>query len=330
MQDLYFDLNYGKLYEAVESGVCEIFEFENNLGKVRHLFLKRKIPNLINGIQYYDLATPYGYGGPLMIEVLEENKNVVEEKFEEAFQNYCQQNNVVSEFVRFHPLFLNAQDFTKIYDVQHRRYTTGTNLQAHEDPVQAEFSKSTRRNIRNAIKAGVTVDISVNPKDLKNFQEVYYSTMKRNNADSIYYFNNQYFSDCLKLLGKHVVLTEVNYGSRTIGMGLSFIYNKSIHTHLSGTLEEYHHLSPAYLLQYALVVWGKENGYHLIHDGGGRTSDPQDKLFLFKKQFGKNTIFDYFVGHKIWNKEIYEELCKATIASEETDFFPAYRTVGAK
>lgn len=330
MQDLYFELNYGKLYEAIESGVCEVFEFENGLGKVRHLFLKRQIPVPVNGIQYYDLTTPYGYGGPFISEALEENKKELVEQFGKAFQIYCKQHNVVSEFIRFHPLFLNACDFTGIYDIQHRRCTTGTNLHAYEDPVQSEFSKSTRRNIRKAINAGVTFEVTVNPINLKNFKEIYYSTMKRNNADSIYYFDDGYFSDCLRLLGKHVVLTEVNYEGQTIGMGLSFIYNKIIHTHLSGTLEEYHDFSPAYLLQYALAVWGKENGYHLIHDGGGRTSEPDDKLFLFKKQFGKNTEFDYYVGHKIWCSEVYQKLCQEIDAFEETDFFPAYRKVPAK
>lgn len=325
MQDLYFELNYGKLYEAIESGICEEFIFENELGKVRHLFLKRQIPISFSNVQYYDLVTPYGYGGPLMSGALEENKAELAKNFEAAFHEYCVHNKVVSEFIRFHPLLLNAHDFAGIYKTQHRRCTTGTNLLDYEDPVQSEFSKSTRRNIRNAHKAGATFNVTVNPKGLKNFKEIYYSTMKRNNAEAVYYFNDQYFTDCLRLLGEHIVLTEVSFGGKTIGMGLSFAYGPYIHTHLSGTLEEYHHLSPAYLLQYALAIWGKENGYHLIHDGGGRTSDSKDKLFLFKKQFGKNTEFDYFVGHKIWNKEIYQQLCKSAGTQDESDFFPAYR-----
>lgn len=325
MQDLYFEPNYGKLYEAIESGVCEEFQFENESGKVHHLFLKRRIPVSISEVQYYDLATPYGYGGPLIIGASEKDKAKLAEQFEAAFRKYCVQNNVVSEFIRFHPLLLNAQDFRRTYEIQHRRCTTGTNLAAYDDPVQSEFSKSTRRNIRNALKAGAAFDVTVNPKELKNFKEIYYATMKRNNADAIYYFSDQYFSDCLRLLGEHIILTEVNFGGKTIGMGLSFVYGQYIHTHLSGTLEEYHHLYPAYLLQYALAVWGKENGYHLIHDGGGRTSDPDDKLLLFKKQFGKNTEFDYFVGHKVWNEEIYQRLAEAAEAQEAPDFFPAYR-----
>lgn len=330
VQDIYFEMAYGKLYEAIESGACDVFEFENELGKVRHLFLKRQISVPIDGVYYYDLTTPYGYGGPLMIGTSKEHKKELAEQFKEAFQNYCEQNHVVSEFIRFHPLFLNGQDFKGVYDVQHRRHTVGTNLQSYEDPIQAEFTKSTKKNIRNALKSGVTFNVIVNPEDLKSFKDIYYATMKRNKADSIYYFDDQYFSDCLTLLGKNVILVEVCYEGKIIGMGLNFIYDKLIHCHLSGTLEEYHQLSPAYVLQYALALWGKENGYHLIHDGGGRTSDPKDTLFQFKKQFGKNTGFDYFVGHKIWNKEIYRELCSAMGVHEETDYFPAYRKMQSK
>lgn len=327
LQDLFFEQNYGKLYESIEDGVCEVFNFENSLGKVRHLFLKRKIPILLEGKYYFDLATPYGYGGPLISSVKGSNKQRLIEQFHTAFHQYCSDNNVVSEFIRFHPLFFNAHDFKDIYNVQHRRCTTGTNLLDFEDPIQAEFSKSTKRNIRKAIKEGVTFKVTLYPSDLKDFKNIYYETMNRNNADSIYYFTDEYFSDCLRLLGKHLVLTEVLYRGKTIGMGLSFIYNQVIHTHLSGTLEEYHHLSPAYVLQYALALWGKNNGFHLIHDGGGRTADPDDTLFLFKKQFGKNTEFQYFVGQKIWNNEIYQKLCDALCISNDSGIFPAYRTI---
>ncbi len=39
-----------------------------------------------------------------------------------------------------------------------------------------------------------------------------------------------------------------------------FVYNNLIRTHLSSTLEGYNHLSPVYVITYAIVLWGKENG----------------------------------------------------------------------
>ena len=46
----------------------------------------------------------------------------------------------------------NAKDFENIYRINCIRKTLGTNLKQFEDPVASEFSKSCRKNIRQAIK----------------------------------------------------------------------------------------------------------------------------------------------------------------------------------
>lgn len=61
--------------------------------------------------------------------------------FEKAFGEYCQENQVVSEFVRFHPLVENAMDFQSCCEVAHSRNTVGTDLEAYQDPFMDEFSK---------------------------------------------------------------------------------------------------------------------------------------------------------------------------------------------
>ena len=149
--------------------------------------------------------------------------------------------------------------------------------------------------------------------------------MDRNKAAEFYYFNDEYFSQCLELLGEHVVLIEAVYQEQTIAMGLYFIYGKTIHIHLSGTLSEFLYLSPAYILRYAITIWGKENGYKLIPHGGGSSKVPDDSLYLFKKQFGRNTEFKFFIGKKVWNIEVYEQLCRSYGVDKSIEYFPAYR-----
>ncbi|MFD1031313.1 peptidoglycan bridge formation glycyltransferase FemA/FemB family protein [Metaplanococcus flavidus] len=324
MLDIYFEENYGRLYEKVENGKCVVFEFEHSLGSVRHLFIKREIPIQLKGESYYDLVTPYGYGGPVITEC-KNNKEELVQEFQLEFQKYCFDNNIVSEFVRFHPLLSNEQDFKDCYTVNFRRNTTGTTLKPYDDPVQTEFSKSTKKAIRKALNAGVEFNVIVNPKSLKEFQRIYYATMKRIDASSHYFFDDEYFSDCLNFFGKNLILVEATYDNQVIGMELHFLYNNILHTHLSGSIEDFHHLSPVYVLTYAIALWGKENGVKLIHSGGGVTSDPEDGLYLFKKRFGKNTEFDYFVGYKVWNKNLYEKLMEAAEVNRNTEFFPAYR-----
>lgn len=325
MSDLYFDKRYGKLYESIENGICKIFEYQSALGKVRHMFIKREIPETVDGRVYYDIVTSYGYGGPLISECRPENKKQLVREFDKAFARYCAEERIVSEFIRFHPVLDNAADFREVYDVRYMRPTVGTNLIAFEDPMAEEFSKTTRKNIRRALKEGVTYRVIENPGNLDAFKDIYYDTMKRKNADDYYFFGDEYFEGLLNAFGDHLVLTEALYEGRTIGMTLTFKYKELLHTHLSGTVEESHRLYPAYIMQYATVRWGKENGYHLLHGGGGLSNSPDDSLYLFKKQFGKQTAFDFHIGRKVWNQGIYEKLCEASGTNSDSDFFPAYR-----
>lgn len=64
--DFYFDRNYGKLYEKCEDGIQEIFEYEDENGKISNQFIKRKIDVKVEEKKYFDIVTPYGYGGPII------------------------------------------------------------------------------------------------------------------------------------------------------------------------------------------------------------------------------------------------------------------------
>lgn len=328
MMDIFFEENYGKLYEKIEDGICETYEFSHPSGSITHLFIKREVPISIAGQKYYDIITPYGYGGPLITCSEKDDKDKLVCAFKDAFQKYCDDNHIVGEFVRFHPVLGNADDFKTCYDVEFMRKTVGTNLKDFSDPVQAEFSKSTRKAIRHALRLGIEYRITVNPENLDKFAEIYHINMKRVHADTFYYFDKAYFDRILDCFGEHVVLVEALYEGEVIGAEMHFAYNNLIHTHLSGTLEGYGHLSPVYVMTYAIALWGKENGMDLIHAGGGVTNKPDDSLLLFKKKFGKNSEFDFYVGRKIWNESVYEKLCIASGAARQEKFFPAYRAKG--
>lgn len=325
MKDLYFEWAYGKLYEDIEKGVCESFIFENQAGKVEHLFLKKEIPLNIDGNKYFDLVTPYGYGGPIISELVGE-KEVLITGFKEAFHQYCLDHNIVSEFVRFHPLKENQFDFKDIYEISLNRKTVGTNIKILSDETfKEEFSKSTRKLINQQLKRGVSFKVTRGPKNVESFKEVYYSTMDRNNATDYYYFNDKYFEDFLVSFKENILLVEVLYESKVIAAGFYFISEDVIHAHLSGTLNEYLYLSPAYIIKYATVEWAKKNNISLVHYGGGLSSSLDDSLYKFKKKFGQSTEFDFYVGKKIWRKKIYEELCDVH-QSKKDDFFPKYRS----
>lgn len=329
--DIYFDRNYGKLYEDIENGKAEVFEFKCEIGKIENQFIKREIPNNINNITYFDIVTPYGYGGPLITEIKDKEKiNYLVKRYIEAFKEYCEKNNIVSEFIRFHPIIENHKYFEDTYEVINIRKTLGTNIKDYDDPIKEEFSKSARKSIRQILKKGITYRIIENPDSVGSFKEIYYSTMDRNGASEYYYFDDNYFKKCLTYFKDNLLLIEVLYEEKVIASGLYFKYKNFVHTHLSGTLSEYLKMSPAYIIRYAAVLWAKENGMDYIHHGGGTSNSEEDSLYKFKKQFSKKSEFKFYIGKKIWNNEIYESLCKANnnIKLENTsniDYFPLYR-----
>lgn len=257
MMDIYFDKNYGKLYEKAEGGKAVCWKYSGEEGQISNQFILRKIPYDSGKEEWYDIVTPYGYGGPV-IERISTSKEELIVAYEKAFGEYCRKNRIVSEFVRFHPIINNGADFQSIYNSQCIRHTVGTNLKAYDDPVTVEFSKKCRKNIRQALNKGVTWKITEIPDRLDGFREIYYSTMDRNNAGKYYYFDDEYFSNCLKWYKKQLLVVEAIYEKKTIAAGLCFISGNTIHIHLSGTLSEYLYLSPAYILRYAITIFGKK------------------------------------------------------------------------
>lgn len=325
-RDIYFDKKYGKLYEKAENGTAVCWQYDGPEGCVSHQFLLRKIPISTDNGPWYDIITPYGYGGPLIESVAEgSSQAALVAAFEQAFSDYCIQNCVVSEFVRFHPIVDNARDFAAIYNPQCFRHTLGTDLANFDDPIAEEFSKSCRKNIRRAINKGVSWRVTPQPECIDVFKEIYYSTMDRNNASEYYYFDDEYFARCLNWFRENLLFVEAVFEEKTIAAGLYFIYGDTLHIHLSGTLSEYLYLSPAYVLRYAATLWGKENGCKCIHHGGGRSNAPDDNLFVFKKQFAQKTEFSFFVGRKVWNQTVYDKLTALSGKNPDAEFFPAYR-----
>ena len=108
-------------------------------------------------------------------------------------------------------------------------------------------------------------------------------------------------------------------------MGIYFKYNSFLHAHLSGTLTDYLEYSPAYILKYIMALYGHEKGYSVIHYGGGTSNSIDNSLYRFKREFGRNTQFDFYIARKIWNQNVYKELCDKTEVDPGESFFPAYR-----
>lgn len=326
--DIYFEREYGKLYEIEGKEKIENFYFESEFGKVKYIFLKRKIDTKL-GMELFDITTPYGYGGPYFYEYKEENLEKLKEMFNEEFKNYCINNGIVSEFVRFHPLYDNYRYMTNLMELIPLSDTVYMQLE-NEEQIMADMDGKTRNMVRKAIKNGVTVGKDESLSSINKFIELYYETMDKNSASSSYYFNKDYFKELFDLGEKKVALFNAYYENKIISTTTILMGEEYIHYHLSANTDAGYKLAANNLLLFEVAKWGAENGYKKFHLGGGYGGN-ESPLFKFKKSMAKNNIVKFYIGKRIYNLEIYNILNKELednypeLKNDGNGYFPSYR-----
>lgn len=322
--DVYYHLDYCVLYQTLGDGDPYLFVYRENERQVIYPFLKRKIQNGLFSGRFYDITTPYGYGGPL--------SNCGEaqfiERYRTTFHQYCMKEKIVTEFIRFHPLLHNERLLQAICDVRYVRDTVCVDLT--RDTLFDHYHPSHRRNVRKAWKAGLAFEVLLGKQaiqQLDTFIALYYQTMQNNEAQSYYYFPKVYFEQLIRTLNDKVMMATVCADRKVIAAGLFMFEGENLHYHLGCSDRHYLHMAPNNLLFHEVAQWGKECGYKHFHLGGGY--ERNDSLFRFKRGFNPTGKQGFYIGTIVHNQSVYNDiirLWKKTHKSEsERDYFPLYR-----
>lgn len=338
--DIYYRDAYGKLYEAIESGEYVKFNYTGTLGTVIHPFIKRPVPYLIDGKQYYDIATPYGYGGPLIVGLADESdagKQELMAEFTGSFSQYCHDNDIIAEFIRFHTLYENALYAPAITSgrsgegcqVIYNRHTVAVDL-SDTDFFTTQFDSKCRNMVRKAEKLSVTAEIDSELATVDTFVDIYYETMVKDSADDYYFFKRDYFHKIRDELGSESLIVNAVYEGTTVASSL-FLYTPGgyAHYHLSATKPEFYKLAANNLILKAACEELQKYGCTWLHLGGGLSSSSDDKLLAFKRSFGRldKNQKDFYIGKRVWNVDVYSRVVDEYInaGGERNSFFPEYR-----
>lgn len=326
--DIYYHPDYVIAYKKNNEGEPLLIHYNNNGIELINVVIKRDISKHINfnkilgeGL-YYDFITPYGYGGMLFKEdyVFDLKKEIINE-----YLNFCKNLNIISEFIRFNPLLENYKDLEKIINVTELGPTVSIDTTDLEKTWNS-FSSKNRNIIRKSIKNGVEIYSGKSNELLNYFVNLYYETMKRDNANEYYYFSNDYFQSLLNDLNHSMQIFYALYEKKIISMS-TVIFNKNyIHYHLSASDYEYRSLGPTNLLLWEVAKYASNNGIKKFHLGGG-LGGKMDNLYKFKKSFNKENDLVYKVGKIIFNYDIYNDLCKKIMIDSNDSYFPLYRKV---
>src|ERR1039458_8383092 len=103
--DVYFTAEYHLAHELNGDGKALAFVAEDGKRTLFHPFLIRLIPEFDLHDEWHDIESVYGYSGPLSTT---NDRKFLAEAWG-AFSDWCQQQNVVAEFIRFHPLLDNKE-----------------------------------------------------------------------------------------------------------------------------------------------------------------------------------------------------------------------------
>lgn len=306
--DIYYQYEYVKSLLASETAQGLLFYFHGTGASMCFPMLVKDISEdshfkrfLPQGL-YFDMETPYGYGGPLF-DSLDDEDVVI---FRKELYDWCNKNKIVSQFVRFNPVSDNVKQSGKLYDeVAYQHHTIFMDT-TDKSFIMSNMDTKNRNMVRKALKNGVEILIDDSLESIDEFKTVYHSTMDYHNADEMYYFPDEYYNYLKKEFLDHILLFRAVWKGKTISSALFFYDNKSMHYHLSGTLQEFRSLASANLLLYEAACWAAEHGIPVLHLGGGLTED--DSLFGFKKQFNRTGYLDFWIGKTIFMPQAYQEL----------------------
>lgn len=300
-QDIYFTPEYYSLYQNYGEGEARCFVFEQDGEVVLYPFLINSITILGYKLdkEYYDIQGAYGYNG---IVTSSEDADFIA-AFWEAFDTYCQDNDIVAEFTRFHPLLNNQRLASPKMKTYFSRHTVALDL-TDDDIWMHQISSKNRNMIRKAEKEVVTI---VESDDYETFRRLYDGTMTDLHAEDFYFFPKSYYDEYKQTFKGESMLCLAMLDGKAIAGSMFMFSDDYAHYHLSARDREYSKYAANNLILWYAIQKAKERGCKWFHFGGGTTGNDDDSLLKFKKEFSK-TLCEFWIGKRIHIQAVYDQI----------------------
>jgi hypothetical protein len=278
-----------------------------------------------DGAETCDLVSPYGYGGPFGWG------NTIVEAFWSGFDRWVSVVKAVSLFARFS---LFKERLIPFYgDTLVKGPAVIVPLDRAPEAILASYDKDARKNVRQAERAGVTVEPDPDCRRLNEFLDIYYLTMDRLEARSMYYFPREFFESLIANTTGQVMLFHALHGGRVVSTEMLLVSADYLYAFLTGTIEEGMTVRANPLLRHAVNVWGQAHGKRYLVLGGGYES-AVDSLYRYKLRYAPDSQALFSVGTRVLDNLTYQglldqraawELAQGRAWSPAAGFFPAYR-----
>jgi lipid II:glycine glycyltransferase (peptidoglycan interpeptide bridge formation enzyme) len=323
--DFYFTPEYAELCGLNEEGESLCYVYIDGEKTYVYPFRLRDLPVNIAGKfgnELKDITSDYGYGGPI--------SNCEDKVFisaaDEKFKEFCNEKNIITEFVRFHPVLNNHGKVAGSYDLVKLNPTVIVDLDESEKML-CKFRRDHRYGVRKSFKQGLEVRLAKSEIDWRLFQKIYEETMQHLAAEQFYFFPSRYYN-YLSSLDKNAFLLLADFNGETIGAACFLYDDNCLHYHLSGMKRQYRKLNSNKRLLFEAFKIAYEKGIPFAHLGGGFGGSVKDTLMEFKSGFSPLRR-QFHIAKRVHNKQLYNKICKAFgFKSDTAGFFPAYRAFG--
>lgn len=320
--DVYYLSGYVKAFQIHGDGEPQLFYYNENGLRGIYVYMKRK--TAMEGV--YDSITPYGYGG-FLLEGDESEENI--KSLWKAYVEKMKSENIVDNFVRYHPVLANAIPMKVCSDVIDLGKTVAMDLTS-EEVIWKNIHSKNRNMIRKAEKNGIIIKHGQGLELFDDFIKIYNATMDKDNAEAYYYFKPEFYKSIHEDLKDNYEMFWAEYEGKIIAMSIMIFANGRLNYHLSGSDLQYRNLAPSNLMLYKAAIWGMKKGMKTFHLGGGVGSG-EDNLYKFKIAFNRFSDCHFSIAKHIFDQGKYNELVEER-ASHDTDFdrenkfFPLYRS----
>lgn len=332
-KEVYYQWEYVDAFYKNNDGIPLLAYAKNQNNYVFNVFLKRDIANDINfenkieKEKFFDIITPYGYGG---VDIVNNKDEKLLKYFFDEFDKYCKKNNIISEFLRLNPLTNNYELYKNTdYEIENISKTVYIKLE-DEEQIWNEMKSTCRNRIRKAKNSGLIIKSGLSEKMIQEFISIYLETMNRDKAEKYYFFKKEFFDSIYENMQDNAKIYTAYLNEKPIDSALIIYNGENAHYHLGGTLSNYMNLGAHNLVLYETAKDMCSKGYKKFHLGGGYGGD-DSPLLRFKKTFNKSEdLLNFYIGKKIFDKKTYHKLTKIRLENknlnENSKFFPLYRS----
>ena len=320
MQSLFKEKVWADLQRQKEEGSLTEYSFKSDIGTIQYRFFKRSA-GIVDGIQYYDIATYRGAEGPYIENVIDGQEKELLLAFREDFSNYCQSNNIVAEFAKLDPWdeyasitreTLNAEYYGNFYCNDLTR-----------DFYSQDYNRRSKRAIKKAREMGVTVKVDYTGETIPDFVRLYQNTEEKYHTNNYYNFSEEDLQQYFDLLNGRCFLINAVVDRQIITSVMVAYGQEIMHYLYLGNNPEYLAYQGNSLLTYETSLIGQKLGLKVFDMGGGT---PGGNIEGFKRNFiSDDGVWEYYAVKKIWNEDIYKILLNRKDEIKNPHMFPLYR-----